>query len=214
MKNLILYAILLFNVTTKGQIVDNLGADLLNASFRTKDNELVKESDEGIFRYKNILLGNLTAVDYINPLQTLLFYKNQQTLVVLDKQFNELNTVKLNLIQPTLDVIYAGQAIQNKIWIFDMLSKKVGLLAPKDNTIALLTPTIDEQVIWMGSLTKNFYYINNKNQLMQVSIYGKITPIITLPNFEQISLNGYLLQMTDPGYGIKKLDLNTLEYKE
>lgn len=86
--------------------------------------ELTKYSPEGklLSQYSNKLLGNIQSIDVSNVLQILVFFKESNTLVFLDKELTEMN--KPLQINDFLDVQASLVCIsaENGFWIFDELS--------------------------------------------------------------------------------------------
>ncbi len=107
--------------------VDNLG----NLYVLTAENQLkkynVRGDSMGVFndvkRY-----GKLTSINAINPLRTVLFYRDFRTVVVLDRLMNTINTIdlrKLNIFQ----VRVVAPAYDNNIWVFDEQESKLKKIA-------------------------------------------------------------------------------------
>lgn len=62
----------------------------------------IGQSDSTRSFYQNPRLGNLTSVDFTNPIRPLLFYQDAQTVVWLNRNFTELRSINL------LDLGYAA----------------------------------------------------------------------------------------------------------
>ncbi len=71
-----------------------VGFDGSENMYYIKNNVLFKKNKKELWQYKNISLGKITHVDIQNPLKTILFYENFNTVITLDNQFNE--TQKIN----------------------------------------------------------------------------------------------------------------------
>ena len=56
-------------------------------------NSIVKKTSESTFTYNNIDLGELYKIDLFNPLQIKLFYKDQNSIVILDNKLSEIKKV-------------------------------------------------------------------------------------------------------------------------
>jgi len=113
--------------------VDNLGnVYLVTASQQLKklDN---KFDSVGVFnnvrRY-----GTLYNLDVSNPLRVLLFYKDYNTVVILDRFLNVRTTIDLrrsNLLQCSA----IAQSYDNNIWLFDELDNKIKKIDENGNLL-------------------------------------------------------------------------------
>ena len=74
-----------------------LGFDNQKSIYSLKNNILTKNSDGITYQYNNLSLGKITNVDFQNPLQIVIFYKNFNTVVLLDNQLNEIKKIDFNL---------------------------------------------------------------------------------------------------------------------
>jgi hypothetical protein len=106
---------------------DNLG----NLYLITTENQLKKLSPRGdsmgvfneVRRY-----GKLYSINPVNPLKTLLFYKDFRTIVVLDRLLNTVNIIDLRRLN-ILQVRAIAASYDNNIWLFDeqqSVLKKIG----------------------------------------------------------------------------------------
>ena len=74
-----------------------LGFDNQKSIYSLNNNILTKNSDGITYQYNNLSLGKITNVDFQNPLQIVIFYKNFNTVVLLDNQLNEIKKIDFNL---------------------------------------------------------------------------------------------------------------------
>ena len=71
------------------------------------------------YEYSNNRLGNISTVDVSNPQKILVFYRDFQTIVLLDNTLTEVK--RLNLLDMGhTDIHAACSSIDNGIWIADM----------------------------------------------------------------------------------------------
>ena len=100
-----------------------LGLDSFGDCYYIKNNALYKKKDAVILEYKNLSFGEITAVDFINPLQIIVFYEQFNTLIALDNQLNEIQ--KSSFSDQTIAA--TGLASQNRFWLFDQNTQQIGL---------------------------------------------------------------------------------------
>ncbi len=123
--------------TIKGTFI-GLSVDRLGFIYGIAKNfDLVKFSPEGaeLFRYSNKTLGRLEVVDASNPFSVLLFYPDQQTVVLLDRTMSErsrLSFAALGLLQ----VRHIALADDNFIWFFDESTAQLKKMAPDGRVVA------------------------------------------------------------------------------
>ena len=110
------------------------GVDEFGAVFYSKENVLYKKNSEGTLSYQHINLGKLTSVSIQNPLKIILFYKDFNSIVILDNRLNE-------LLDPVtvqkFNVALVGYAPENNVWLysedfntlqlFDYFTQKINL---------------------------------------------------------------------------------------
>ena len=78
-----------------------VGIDDIGNVYYVKDNTLFKKSKMEILNYTNVSLGNISMVDIRNPFKILVFYKNFNSLIILDNKLNELSN-KIDFTKETL----------------------------------------------------------------------------------------------------------------
>jgi hypothetical protein len=107
--------------------VDNLGNVYL--VYQNGQLKKLRPNGDSLAVFNNVRrFGKLYSVDVSNPLKVLLYFKDFNTIVILDRFLNEraiLDLRKYNLVQ----VKAIGQSYDNNIWVFDELEvklKKIG----------------------------------------------------------------------------------------
>ena len=162
-----------------------IGKDNFGNLYSINENEFKKTSPTQVFFYKNVSLGKIHQVDLQNPLQLVLFYKQFTTAVLLDNQLNE--TVKINfseLPQP-LNPEAVSLASQNRLWVYDILSQKLGLFDVQKNTFQSITPPFKENLKFYQSDYNYFYWIDTKQNLYVSNLFGKVNFLGQVPEYNQ-----------------------------
>lgn len=123
--------------------VDNLD----NIYLLTNSNQLKKINSKGdsagIFNDVR-KYGKLFSIDAVNPLKTLLFYKNFATVVVLDRFLNIRNSINLRK-QNIFKVKAIATSYDNNIWLYDEGDAKLKKI---DDNGDVLSETIDFRTIF------------------------------------------------------------------
>lgn len=162
-----------------------IGKDNFGNFYSINENEFKKTSPTQVFFYKNVSLGKIHQVDLQNPLQLVLFYKQFTTAVLLDNQLNE--TVKINfseLSQP-LNPEAVSLASQNRLWVYDILSQKLGLFDVQKSTFQPITPPFKENLKFYQSDYNYFYWIDTKQNLYVSNLFGKVNFLGQVPEYSQ-----------------------------
>jgi hypothetical protein len=96
-----------------------VGADELGNLFYTENQVFYRKSGQRIFSFSNVDLGELTAVDMGNPFKILLFYRDFNSVIILDNNLNELSQ-RLDFTGETQfnNVLFVGNSSQNNIWLY------------------------------------------------------------------------------------------------
>jgi hypothetical protein len=165
-----------------------LGFDAQENQYAIKDNVVLKRTTNEILVYKNLGLGKIERVDFQNPLQLVVFYKEFNTLVLLDNQLNETKRIDFNL-NPTLIQLEAmGLSAQNQLWVYDGNSNRLGLYSTTTDQTKWITVPYSNPLINYASDYTYFYWVDSLNKVATSSIYGKLSLIGSVPKYEKIQL--------------------------
>lgn len=192
-----LYSILFFSQEIiKSQKTDSLIAPFdtvyeynFDAVYYSKNSTFFKKTPSKTYQYNNFSLGKITSATTYNPLQTLLFYKNFNSIIFLDNQLNETHKINGNLLEQPINFEAIGLAGQNQLWFFDSFTQKIGLLQFNTNLIKFIsTPLLSNTIKYYQSNFNYFYWIDEKNELYKISVFGKIIALGNVPDFDFIQL--------------------------
>ena len=176
-----------------------LGFDNQKSIYSLKNNILTKNSDGITYQYNNLSLGKITNVDFQNPLQIVIFYKNFNTVVLLDNQLNEIKKIDFNLQSTPVTIEAVALSSQNQIWIYDSISSKIGLYNVNTDTFKWISTMLENPISYYESDYTHFYWTDVNLNLYRISIYGTIEKLGNLPKFDTIQLtkNGNSIYKTD-----------------
>ncbi len=181
-----------------------LGFDNQKSIYSLKNNILTKKSDGITYQYNNLSLGKITKVDFQNPLQIVVFYKNFNSVVLLDNQLNEIKKMDFNLKSTPITLEAVALSSQNQIWIYDSISSKIGLYNVNTDTYKWISTMLENPISYYESDYTHFYWTDINLNLHRISIYGTIEKLGILPKFD-------VIQLTKNGNSIYKID-NELYY--
>lgn len=91
-----------------------------------ENNSIIKMDSTGKqwFRYNDVTNGNIYSIDAANPFKTLVFYKQQQLVQVLDNNLGNISAIqfrKYNL----MNVSAVARASDNNIWLYDAMEMAI-----------------------------------------------------------------------------------------
>lgn len=165
-----------------------IGRDSFNAFYFIKNNVFIKKTKTQTWQYKNLSLGKISKVDLQNPLNIILFYDTFNTIILLDNQLNE--TKKINLSENTTPILATaiGLAFGNRLWIYNSLSQQIGLFDYLKSEYKTISTPFRAQIALYNSNYNSFQWIDENQNWYTCSIYGKITTLGKIPNFDALQI--------------------------
>lgn len=148
------------------------GNDLSGKHFFSKSNTLYKVSKSDTLNYANNNFGKISSVETFNMLQTLVFYKENNAFVLLDSQFNEINSS----IFSEINCEFLKPASQNELWFYDSLSQQIGLYNLNSKKIKFLSNPI-KNISYSQSDYNYLYWIDTERNCFSISKFGKIATL-------------------------------------
>ena len=101
-----------------------------------EDGVVVQYNPQGqaLFRYHNTTLGEDFTIDATDPFNILLFYLDQQTIILLDRTLS----VRASLDLRNTDILYAtavARSHDNNLWIYDELAGRLYKLSARGDLL-------------------------------------------------------------------------------
>jgi len=152
----------LFNAETLVSI------DNFNTQYYINNSVFSKKDTNKTITYNNLQLGDLESVNTFNPLKINLFYKDFNTVVILDNRLAEIFKIDFNTISEYKNVSHISTGHDNTIWIFNQDTQQLELYDYKQNTTRAETLPLQTKVLALKSnyntcwlLTKKYLYVFN-----------------------------------------------------
>jgi hypothetical protein len=158
-----------------------IGKDNFQNYYYLVNNELLKQNNNQTYNYKNLALGKIDDISIENPLQIILLYKSFNIVILLDNQLNEVQKIDFNSINQNLIITSIGFGGQNKLWFFDSVSQKIGIYDLITSSIKFLSTPLKGNITKKMTTYNLFYFVNENNEYLSISIFGKIQKIGNLP---------------------------------
>ena len=229
MKSLFIFLLFTFSLLTIGQVPtikttflnsetiaadDFVGYDGFGNCFYIKNNVLFKKTEKQLLNYQNLALGKIKKVDILNPLKVVVFYEEFNTVVLLDKQMNEIQKIDFSKNETPIIASAIGMSGQNKLWLYNSLNQQIGLYDIATNQYKDLGIPIKENLILYQTDFNNFDWIDKQNQWYSCSVYGRVINNGILENQNQMQLLNKNTILYSKGNNLFLIDrTTTLKYK-
>ena len=169
--------------------------DPLDQLIVTTPQQIVKKySIQGqmLCEFSQQALGKITWIDAKDPLNTLVFYKNAQTLVFLDKSFypvGDIQFANFNFIEISLMTL----GNDKNIWVYDTGFQKLfkltrqGKIEIETSPMSIVYKTIPHfEKIWVNS--SGIFLFDRKYGISKFDLLGRFIKTIPLPEVNEIEV--------------------------
>jgi hypothetical protein len=197
--------------------IDNLG----NLYYLT-DNALYKKSITETINYNNFQLGNVSSANAFNPLKINLFYKEFNTVIILDNRLSEMFKINFNEFHPLKNLSHTSTGNDNTIWLFDQNSQQLENFDYKANSVRVRSLPVQGEVLDLKS-NYNFCWLLTERALYIYNYFGSLLSKIDNEGYSSIEEhngNIYLLKdqslffMADGTTEIQPISLANLLIKQ
>jgi hypothetical protein len=148
--------------------VDNFGT-----SYFVNNNVFHKKKASKIITYNNLQLGELHSANTFNPLKINLFYRDFNTVIILDNRLAEIFKLDFNEITPYKNVTRISTGHDNTIWIFNQDLQKLELFDYKTRTTRAQTVPVQSAILDLKS-NYNFCWLLTENYLYVFNYFGRL----------------------------------------
>lgn len=162
-----------------------MGVDHFGNTYFTRDSVLHKQGPDGTYQYTNFQLGEITSVDIVNPLKIIVFYKDVNTVVLLDNRLSEIELINFNTIPDFLNVAAATNAGNNRLWIFNMDTQQLELFNYRTTTNTVLSQPFPGNLLHLVS-DFNYCYTLTDKKLRLFNPYGSMLSEMPSEGFEKL----------------------------
>lgn len=188
-----------------------VGVDKFNNRYSIDKNIFFKldNQTQKIYQFSDIQLGKLFSVDIINPLKITLFYRDMNTVIILDNRLNEIKRINFNTISEFRNIGFATTANDRSLWVFNLDLQQLELFDYNRNVVLSHTQPISNQILEQRS-NFNFCWLLNEKKLQFYNSYGSLLSEYKNDNIEAFTEdNGLLIVLKN-----KKLSVLTKEATE
>lgn len=201
----ILFSTILFSQNTidaklikKTELTENQIVGLINFKdpLYIKNNSIVINKESGTLNYSNLQLGDITSVNLFNPLKINVFYKDFNTVILLDNRLSEITKINFNTVKPFRNISHITTGNDNTIWCFNQDSQELELFDYRTNTTRAKTMPVNGNVDQIIS-NYNYCWILTEKYISQYNYFGSLMLKMKNTGYEQIAENNdnlYLLK--------------------
>lgn len=179
-----------YNLIQKIQVeAQAVVVDKFEAIYIVETYKISKYSKKGelLFTYENLENGEISTFDVSNPLKPLVYYKDFNTLSILDNKLSELNSI--NLFEKNINQIELICSSNNmEFWIYDnidnrlkKLDKQFNLVNQSESFFNLFDEFSFPKEL---KLSNNKLYLLDKNGISIFDLYGTLIKTISIKNLE------------------------------
>jgi len=159
-----------------------VGIDNFGILYYLNNNIFYKKAEDKTLNYHNIQLGNVTCVNTFNSLKINVFYKDFNTVIILDNRLAEIHKLDFNTLQPYKNVTHVSTGNDTTIWIYNQNTQQLELYDFKTNKSRATTLPILSEVYDLKS-NYNVCWLLTKDTIYKFNYFGSL--LLKLKN------NGY-----------------------
>lgn len=171
--------------------------DNFNFSYIQEHNTLYKLMDNYSLNYTNLQLGDIKSINLFNPLKINIFYKDFNSVIVLDNRLAEILKIDFNSNNIYKNVDFVSSGSDNTIWIFNQDSQQLELFDYIKNTTKLKTIPIKSKVLDLIS-NYNYCWLLTEHNLYKFNYFGSLVQKIKNDGFTSFTeTNGNIILKKD-----------------
>ncbi|MTG97066.1 MULTISPECIES: hypothetical protein [Myroides] len=150
--------------------------DVFDYNYTLLENTLYKANKYQSSHYKTSKFGDISNVDLTIPNSPILFFKEEQSIIVLNRLLAQLDIIDFNVKFPSMDIAYIAHSAGRKLWMVDLANdgfvRLYNMNSYERHTIYNLEET--NFVSYYSTLT-NLYWLNTSNEIKGIDVKGQVT---------------------------------------
>ena len=166
-----------------------IAIDDFNTLYYTSKNlSFNKKTDSKTIDYSNIQLGQISSANAFNPLKINLFYKDFNTVIILDNRLAEVFKIDFNTTSSYKNVSFVSTGYDNTVWIFNQDLQQLELYDYKANTTRVTTLPIQEKVLDLKS-DYNYCWLLTDKHLYIYNYFGSLITKYDNKDYTELQIN-------------------------
>ncbi len=183
--------------------------------YTTDNNSFHKKAIDTTITYANFQLGEITSANTFNSLKINLFYRDFNTVVILDNRLAEIFKIDFNTTQPYKNVSFISTGFDSTLWIFNQDFQYLELYDYKTNKIRLKTVPVQSDALDLKSDYNNCYLLT-ENYLYIYNYFGSLIAKHKNEGYESLAFSEahLVLKKADQFYILEKnkTDIQSIEH--
>lgn len=159
------------------------GVDQFDNNYFSLNNVLYKTTSSKTYQYQNLALGMISSVSIYNPLEIVVFYKDFNIVVILDKTLNEIQ--KIAFLNKNITLV--AKAGNNQLWLYNDDDQQLELYNYQSKTTIAKSQPQGIVLAFDLKATANFAWIETFDELLVFNNYGNLVNTYTF-DFDDFTL--------------------------
>ncbi len=186
-----------------------ISVDGFNNMYFIKNNVFSKKNAQNTITYNNLQLGDITTANAFNPLKVNVFYRDFNTVIILDNRLAEIFKIDFNLLPEYKNVTHVSTGHDNTIWIFNQDNQKLELFDYKTNTTRSQTTPVQSVILDIKS-NYNFCFLLTKNHFYTYNYFGSLVKKVKNNGYTRLTeSNGNIIFEKDGSLDFQRKNSNT-----
>lgn len=158
---------------TKFEAENLIDIDNFGTFFYINNNVFNKQQKGKSLNYSNVQLGSITSANTFNPLKINLFYKDFNTVIILDNRLGEMFKIDFNNVEPYKNIAHISTGFDNTLWLFNQDTQQLELFDYKTKVTRTKTLPIKNNVLQIIS-NYNYCWLLTKKHLYKYNYFGSL----------------------------------------
>ncbi len=159
------------NISLKAETL--IGIDNFETIYYINKGTFFKKSNKNTIDYSNIQLGSISSANVFNPLKINLFYKDFNTIIILDNRLAEIYRIDFNTKQPYKNVSHITTGFDTTLWLFNSEFQVLELYDYKTDKVRATTMPVDSNVLDLKS-NYNYCWLLTEQYLYTYNYFGSL----------------------------------------
>ena len=169
-----------------------VGVDSFESLYFLKSNTLFKKNSQGFQNYSNLDKGAISDVSVFNALRLALFYKDFNSVILLDNRLAELISIDFNIINPLRTLSHISYGNDNSFWLFDSNTLQLELFDYNTSKTRVKTVPFQNEILALDS-DYNTCWVLTEKELQCYNYIGSLISKQPQEGFTDLKLwNGVL----------------------
>jgi hypothetical protein len=164
-----------------------VGVDAFESFYFLESNTLFKKNSQGIQNYSDLDRGIMSKVSVFNALKLALFYKDFNSVTLLDNRLADLITIDFNSLNPLRTLSHISYGNDTTFWLFDSNSMELELFDYNTSKTRIKTVPFQNEILDLDS-DYNYCWVLTETELQCYNYTGSLISKLPQEGFTDIRL--------------------------